>query len=327
MNEPTRPSESDQLRQSWEQYDAETLDTYLVSGVEDPRINVQSILNRAILCDTLFPGQYTRIIDEELRFGYAVTWFLAQRERGAKAETLRAAISDKRRDVCPDFIIDTFYGLEQTGFPCPNYISLTLQEIGDRPDQMPEGIDIFEKIWARELKPLSHGGCSLFEPACGSANDFRYLSSFGFARFVRYLGMDISSKNIANARCRFPDTDFRIGDILATDFADNAFDFSSVHDLFEHLSIEAMQRAIEELLRVTRREAWVHLFNAANIATHHVRAVSSYYWNTLSIGKLVGIIERAASRVEVISIAELAKAKFGFDHYYNPGAYTIIATR
>ena len=188
-------------------------------------------------------------------------------------------------------------------------------------------MDTFQQIWRRELQDLSHGGYSLLEPACGSANDFRYLASFGLANFVRYTGIDIAPKNIANAIRRFPDVDFRVGDLLDNAIADEAFDFSFVHDLFEHLSVGAMQRAVEELLRVTRRETWLHFFNAANVSAHEVRPVGAYYWNTLSIGKLVGIIERSASRVEVISMAELGRAKFGFGHYYNPGAYTIIATR
>ena len=315
------------MRRSWERYDAETLDTYLISGVEDPRINVQSILSRALLCDTLFPGRYTHLIEEELRFGYVMTWLLTQLERGADKGSLLAAARGERRDTCPDFICDTFHRLQQSECPVPDYVSAALLNHQENNALASETFDTFQKIWRHELEGQSHNGYSLFEPACGSANDFRYLASFGLARFFRYTGIDIAPKNIANARRRFPDADFRVGDLLENGLADDAFDFSFVHDLFEHLSPRAMQRAIEELLRVTRLEVWLHFFNVANVAVHQVRAVDSYHWNTLSIGKLVGLIEQSASRVEVISIAELAQTKFGFGDYYNPGEYTIIATR
>jgi hypothetical protein len=39
------------LRSSWDCYPPQHLDSYLVSGVEDPRINGQSILTRALLAD------------------------------------------------------------------------------------------------------------------------------------------------------------------------------------------------------------------------------------------------------------------------------------
>jgi len=66
-------NESDRLRRAWDRVAPETLDTYLVTGVEDPRINAQSMLNRGLLCDAQFPGRFTRLIDEELRFGFVRT--------------------------------------------------------------------------------------------------------------------------------------------------------------------------------------------------------------------------------------------------------------
>ena len=86
-------NESNLLRHSWERHAAETLDTYLVSGVEDPRINVQSILTRGLLCDALFPGRFARLIDEELRFGFVMTWLLTHLQLGIKKQSIMAAIT------------------------------------------------------------------------------------------------------------------------------------------------------------------------------------------------------------------------------------------
>ena len=164
-------------------------------------------------------------------------------------------------------------------------------------------------------------------PACGSANDFRYLESFGFTRFVRYTGLDLASKNIENTRRRFPQEDFRVGDLLENGFEDNAFDFSFVHDLFEQLSVGAVERALREMLRVTQREVWFHFFNARDLTSHQVRPDGPYHCNGLSVRELGRVIEQSASHVEVIRMADLAKAKFGSGRYYNRAACTIMATK
>ena len=320
-------SENELLRCSWQRHDTETLDRYLVSGVEDPRINVQSILTRALLCDLLFPGRYSHLIDEELRFGYVMTWLATQLDRGVEKCSLLTAIKENRSELCPGFIVDSFRRVQENDCSHIDYITTALDDRSAESGLLPESLDAFQRIWHSELGNASHGGYLLFEPACGSANDYRFLSSFGFARFVRYTGIDIAPKNIDNARRRFPDIDFRIGDLLNNDMPDDSFDFSFVHDLFEHLSLEAMHRAVEELLRMTRREVWFHFFNAANMSSHQVRSVGAYHWNCLSIGKMISLVEQSASQVHVIPIVELARNKFDFQDYYNPGAYTIIASR
>jgi len=63
--------ETARLTKSWMQYDADTLRDYLVQDVEDPRINVQSILTRHFLIERLFGGRFRGLMDQELRFGCA----------------------------------------------------------------------------------------------------------------------------------------------------------------------------------------------------------------------------------------------------------------
>jgi len=71
------------LKLSWDCHPSEYLDHYLVSGVEDPRINGQSILTRALLTDALYPGRFDALLTEELRFGAVLTWILQQLEKGS----------------------------------------------------------------------------------------------------------------------------------------------------------------------------------------------------------------------------------------------------
>lgn len=322
-------NESSLLRHSWERHDAETLDTYLVSGVEDPRINLQSILTRALLCDALFPGRFARLIDEELRFGFVMTWLLTHLQLGLDKRSMMAAITRNDRGRCPGFVIDTIRMLQQGEGVTKDYVTMALQQaegVGSA-SLASEAMDTFRRIWHEQLAALSHKGCSLFEPACGSANDFRYLDSYGFSKFLNYTGIDIAPKNIGNALGRFPDVDFRVDDLLNNSFDDDRFDYSFVHDLFEHLSITAMEHALRELLRVTRREVWIHLFNAADVPCHKVQPVARYHWNLLSVREIVRTIAEATAHAEVVSIAELGRQKFNFSRYYNAGAYTIIAAR
>ncbi len=329
MGEELEENEGARLRRAWDRVAPETLDTYLVAGVEDPRINAQSILNRGLLCDALFPGRFTRLIDEELRFGFVLTWLLRHLEMGVDRGTLLAAIRDDDGDRCPAFVLETFRRLQESTSPLSDYVSAVLEDDAGTYSAglAPQALDTFQEIWSQELGRHSRLDCSLFEPACGSANDFRYLESFGFTRFVRYTGLDLAPKNIANARRRFPHADFRVADLLENAFEDNAFEFSFVHDLFEHLSAGAVERALQEMLRVTRREVWFHFFSARDLPSHEFRPDGSYHWNALSIRELVRAIAPSALHVEVIRIAELAKTKLGFGRYYNPGACTIIATK
>ena len=68
--------ENKHLKWSWDRYPSDHLDSYLVAATEDPRINCQSILTRALIIDSLWPNVFTDLIDAELRFGIVLTWLL-----------------------------------------------------------------------------------------------------------------------------------------------------------------------------------------------------------------------------------------------------------
>ncbi len=50
--------ETERLAKSWMRYDRATLRGYLVEDVEDPRVNIQSILTRHFLIERLFGKQF-----------------------------------------------------------------------------------------------------------------------------------------------------------------------------------------------------------------------------------------------------------------------------
>ena len=67
MNKTGIDMENERLKASWDCFPAEHLAIYLSLGEQDQRINAHSILTRALLADTLWPGKFDALIDEELR--------------------------------------------------------------------------------------------------------------------------------------------------------------------------------------------------------------------------------------------------------------------
>ena len=65
MIQPSLQEESDKLTRSWMQHDAGMLRDYLVGGVEDPRLNVQSVLSRHFLTHTLTGERFGALMEQE----------------------------------------------------------------------------------------------------------------------------------------------------------------------------------------------------------------------------------------------------------------------
>ena len=68
--------------------------------------------------------------------------------------------------------------------------------------------------------------------------------------------------NIENARARFPNVRFKVGNAFELHWPDKAFDYCVVHDLFEHLSLEGLHTAVREVCRVTRQGLCVSFFHS-----------------------------------------------------------------
>lgn len=320
--------ETERLRWAWDKFPSQRLDTYLVSDVEDPRINAQSILTRALIADTLFPGQFTGLIEAEWRFGLCHTWLTQCLRQGHTRREILQRIEGKDDAACPEFLIHTYEFLQSATCPFPDYITeALLAPDSDDGRLIPDNVlDTFASFWNRTLALYSDATISVVEPACGSANDYRYLVGHGLARFLKYRGFDLSRKNIANAQRRFPDTVFFVGNAIQIPMDDGACDYLFVHDLFEHLSPDAFEIALAEVLRVTRKEAWLSFFNMDAIPDHQFLPVEDYHWNTLSQTRTVETILRHAGDVEVVNIAELLRKKFEYATYYNPHAKTLMVT-
>jgi len=327
--------ESKRLRASWEKYDNDHLDRYLVSDLEDPRINLQSILTRSFIIDTVFRGTFTSLIQEEFRFSICLNFFLRLLQN-TQNKVSRVAIfeaMDNHHDMCgslkiPSYMHENFDLICNGPGNIPDYISIALMDrLTDGDVFLPSSaLSCFQQFWRDVLYGRSADSISVLEPACGSANDYRFLDSYQMGSFLDYVGFDICQKNITNARRRFPNMRFETGNILDMPFADNQFDYLFLHDLLEHLSPESLEIALSEIARVTRREACLNFFNMDDIDEHIIKPTQLYHWNTLSKNRICDSLMRYAADIDIVHIDSFLRENYHCDDYHNPQAYTLIVS-
>ncbi len=310
----------------------DTLRNYLVQDVQDPRINVQSILTRHFLIEHLFGSEFEALMEHELRFALVANWLLRLLKTPVQPWRLQSvldallACEDGAEGLrIPSYISETFAALAVPNYMC-DLLCWSPVETGGVP--IPEYLlSTFEAIWREVLAGEQPRLASVLEPACGSANDYRFLDAFGIARLLDYTGFDLCEKNIANARGMFPDVQFNVGNALEIEAADGAYDYCFVHDLFEHLSIEALEAAIGEICRVTRKGICAGFFNMHDGDAHIIKSVGGYHWNTLSAAQTKALFERHCSEVKAIHIDALLHSRFGCADTPNKGAWTFITIR
>ena len=85
-------NETRMLKKSWSQYDQATLRNYLVKDVQDPRINVQSILTRHWLIKQLFGDKFNDLMEHELRFSLVMNWLLKLIKGNVETTQLQAVL-------------------------------------------------------------------------------------------------------------------------------------------------------------------------------------------------------------------------------------------
>src|SRR5215217_3383450 len=126
-------------------------------------------------------------------------------------------------------------------------VQRVMEDVADR-------IDLFAQRWRDALTGCQAIPLRVVEFACGSANDYRYFVEYGLAQFLDYTGrIDLSEKNVANAKRRFPDTDFRVGSILSLPEKRRSVDYVIGYDILEHLSLQGMFTALKTAERIARR--------------------------------------------------------------------------
>lgn len=291
------PVEQFLLKRWWNRAGADMLDAYLVSGFQNPRINMQSILQRHFLLRRLFGDEFETLMADELRFAVELNEVL--RARAVELGVTMGAYLDREKAA----------GVQRVE-----------AAIRDRETE-------FVDRWRAELDGREAGPISVLELACGSANDYRAYVECGLARFLDYRGIDLTPKNIENARRRFPGVEFEVADIRAVAAPDASFDYVVASDIFEHLSPETRERSLGEAMRLARRGLAFTFFNMAEIPEHEINPRGVYYWNRLSRARIEERLRPAFPAIEVIPIASWLASELDFHHTYNSRAYSMFAER
>ena len=348
MNESLQ-NESEKLARSWMRHEALWLRDYLVADVEDPRLNLQSILTRHFLLRSIFGNIWNGLMVEEYRFAAALSWLQTLVGRGGGQEECEAVLHALKQGAdnaegleIPWFVVELFAQLpvNVNGVVVPNYVHQSLHacpEVTETTALFESNLDVFRGLWAgiflktpssQPLPPQEERTMrqplSVLEPACGSANDYRFFHAYGLAPWLDYTGFDLCAKNIDNARTLFPKVRFDVGNAFEIAAPDKSFDLSIVHDLFEHLSLEGMQTAIAEICRVTRTGMCIGFFQMDEIRDHVVRPLDDYYCNLLSMARMKELFAACGFIAQVIHIGTFLREHVTGAETHNPNAYTFF---
>jgi ubiquinone/menaquinone biosynthesis C-methylase UbiE len=283
------------LERTWTARSADMLDRYLVSGYQNPRINVQSILLRHFLIARIGGTGFDDFAEGELRLAVELNEVLR----------LRAA---------------------ELGITMGSFLNPTRQAAVRRVDEsIADREHAFAERWAEALGRIGASRISVLELACGSANDYRAFVEYGLAPYLDYRGIDLTEKNVMNARRRFPDVGFEVGDVRSLPFGDREFDYVIASDVFEHLSLDGMELALDEAMRVARRGLALTFFNMGEAPDHEVRPTRLYHWNRLSRSRIEERIRARFESVRVVAVAAWLRERYGYAHSYNRHAYSVFA--
>lgn len=294
--------EERELRKAWRRHRSDLLDVYLVSGYQDPRVNIQSILGRHTLVRALFGTAFESLMRDELEFAVELNEEMRVRARELGVSLGVTMDADRRAGMQR--------AMEPIDAKASTYAIRWRQALDDRARRGRA---------PRRLRVL--------ELACGSANDYRALVDYGIAQFLNYTGIDLNPKNIANAKEHFPDVDFREGSILSLPMADRSVDYVLAFDIFEHLSLKAMHRALAEAVRVCRRGMYIAFFRMSEKPEHVEQPRGRYHYNTLSAPKIRAFLEERYAAVQIISIDRYLKQQFAYGHTNNRMAYSVVAEK
>ena len=112
-------------------HEAAWLRDYLVAGVEDPRINVQSVILRHFLIQALADERFGALMQQEYRFAAVMNWLLGLAPQLGDGEQIAAVLHALRRNAddaegteIPHFVLRTFGELPATvgSLTVPNYV-------------------------------------------------------------------------------------------------------------------------------------------------------------------------------------------------------------
>lgn len=113
-----------------------------------------------------------------------------------------------------------------------------------------------------DLKPLKKyckDGFKVLDLGCGSGRLYHLFEDF---QDLTYVGVDQSEEQIKIAKEKFPNADFRVGEMTTLPFADNEFDVLYCIATFHHLPDEKSRiKALQEMKRVLKPGSYILMTN------------------------------------------------------------------
>ncbi len=146
--------ETELLRRSWMQHDPAKLRDYLVSDVEDPRINIQSILSRHFIVEQLGGPDFATLREQELRFALVMNWLLGLHKASIAFEDLENILFGLRRGAdsaegvpIPGFVTQAHKSLAHANerWSIPDYFELAFT--GGK-QALNDALAVFQGVWS-----------------------------------------------------------------------------------------------------------------------------------------------------------------------------------
>jgi len=285
-------------------------------------------------------------MQHEYRFATAMNWLARLAGKACENEELGIVLRALRRGFdnaegisLPAFLLQTFASLPVAcdELTIPNYVESFLSGtkwVDGKPQLDEDSLESFRQLWSQALARfvLLAGDAnapriSVLEPACGSANDYRFLHSYGIARHIDYMALDLSSTNVETARAFSPELQFQSGYAFELPAPDQWLDYAFVHDLFEHLSPAGLNVAVTEICRVTRQGICAGFFNMDEFPEHVVQPVEDSHWNKLSLARVKELFATNGFIGQIVHVGTFLRQQLGCDETHNPNAYTFLLWR
>jgi len=153
-------------------------------------------------------------------------------------------------------------------------------------------------------------GARLFDGGCGVGDWVLWFTRAGYPT----VGLDVSKSTIAKLKDMFPDVEFVVGDIRATNFLDASFDAYFSWGTFEHFE-EGFDRVVGEAFRILKPGGLLFVSTPFFNLRHAFRDVlrdswrispqrvpTRFYQWRLTRGELARVLARGGFAVEDIKI-------------------------
>lgn len=152
------------------------------------------------------------------------------------------------------------------------------------------------------LKQLT--GESILDAGCGAGEDCKYVEKRGF----KAIGIDFSTKMIAEAKTRYPQGNFKQMDMTKINYSDDTFDGIMANYSLFHIPTEQLPQVLENFSRVLKPNGKLLLIlqegNGEMMVEEPYRPGIYVYTNYFSIESISSLLTKYNFDIEAIEREE-----------------------